>query len=159
MGLRREPLEGLGRAQAIVLTRVPKGAATAGLERAIRRFNKSAPIFRSRMVARAWTPTVRKVGAFCGIGSPGAFWRTLDEMGLEVVLRQAFPDHHRYEVAELETVTRAAQSAGAEVLVTTEKDMMNLPEVLRLPLGIECVRIDVEIENEAELMRLVEGQE
>ena len=35
--------------------------------------------------------------------------------------------------------------------------MMNLPDGLRLPLRIECVRIGVEIENEAELLRLIEG--
>jgi 3-deoxy-D-manno-octulosonic-acid transferase len=157
VGLRREPLEGLGRANVIVLTRVPKGAATTGIEREIRRYNATAPIFRSRMVAENWTSPARKVAAFCGIGSPGAFWRTLTEMGLEVVLRQPFPDHHRYLVSELQTVARAAQSVGAEVLVTTEKDMMNLPEGIRLPLAIEFVRIGVEIENEAELLRLVEG--
>jgi tetraacyldisaccharide 4'-kinase len=157
VGLRREPLEALARAQAIVLTRVPKGAATTGLEKAIRQYNTSAPIFRSRMVPESWASPARKVAAFCGIGSPGAFWRTLEEMGLELVLRQPFRDHHRYEVAELETVARAAQVMGAEVLVTTEKDMMNLPEGLHLPLAIERVRIGVEIENEAELLRMVMG--
>ncbi|MEO5924061.1 MAG: tetraacyldisaccharide 4'-kinase [Bryobacteraceae bacterium] len=159
VGLRREPLEALSRAHAIVLTRVPRGAATTGLEKMIRGYNGTAPIFRSRMVPEPWSSPARKVAAFCGIGSPGAFWRTLEELGLEVDLRDAFPDHHRYQVSELETIARAAQSIGAEALVTTEKDMMNLPEGIRLPLAIECVRIGVEIENEAELLRLVEGRE
>jgi len=157
LGLRREPLEALARATAIILTRVPPGAGTSGIERMIRRYNTTAPLFRSRMVPEPWTSDARKVGAFCGIGSPGAFWRTLDELGLSVVQRAAFRDHHRYQTGELEAFARAAQAAGAEVLVTTEKDMMNLPDGLRLPLRIECVRIGVEIENEAELLRLIEG--
>jgi tetraacyldisaccharide 4'-kinase len=157
LGLRREPLEALARATVIILTRVPLGAGTTGLERTIRRYNSIAPVFRSRMVPEPWNSSTRKVAAFCGIGSPGAFWRTLDELGLEVVQRAAFRDHHRYQVAELEAFASAAQAAGAEVLVTTEKDMMNLREDLRLRLRIECVRIGVEIDNEAELLRLIAG--
>ncbi len=151
VGLRREPLEGLGRAHAVVLTRVPRGAPTVGLEREIRQYTK-APIFRSRMVAEEWTSPARKVAAFCGIGSPGAFWRTLEEMGLEVVERTAFRDHHRYQAFELE-----ALGHGAEVLVTTEKDMMNLPQGFQSRLAIVCVRIGVEIEDEVGLMRIVGG--
>jgi tetraacyldisaccharide-1-P 4'-kinase len=69
-----------------------------------------------------------------------------------VAHRAAFPDHHRYTVAELETLT---QAAGGAFLVTTEKDMMNLPA--GLTMRIECIRITVEIENEPDLIRLIEG--
>jgi len=43
--------------------------------------------------------------------------------------------------------------AGAQALVTTEKDMMNLPAAVAPPLTIHCLRIGMEIENEAELLR------
>lgn len=152
VGLRREPLEGLRRATAILLTRVPKGVSTTGIERVIRQYTQ-CPIFRSRMVPEPWAGESRKVAAFCGIGSPAAFWRTLEEMGLEIVERAAFPDHHRYTVGELEAF---AQKAGGAVLVTTEKDWMNLPQGFGRP--IECVRISVEIEDEGELLRLIEGR-
>lgn len=153
VGFRREPLDALARATAIVLTRVPPGAPTTGIERTIRGYNANVPIFRSRMVPEPWTLPTRKVAAFCGIGSPAAFWRTLEELGLEIVHRAVFRDHHKYSAEELEAFARAS---GAEVLVTTEKDMMNLPPGLALP--IECVCIRVEIENERELLRLIEGQ-
>lgn len=155
LGLRREPLEALERASLILFTRVPRGANMSGLEGEVRRYNATAPIFRSRMVPEPWIGASRKVGAFCGIGSPTAFWRTLEELGLEIVWREAFADHHSYNVADLQRVAREAQAAGGEVLVTTEKDWMNLPEGLKLPLTVECVRIGVEIENEAELLRLL----
>lgn len=151
IGRRREPMAGLRRATAVLLTRVPLGAPTAGIEREIRRYTE-APIFRSRMVPQAWTSPVRRVTAFCGIGSPDAFWGTLEELGLEVTHRAAFADHHRYSQAELEVLWRAG---GELPMVTTEKDMMNLPTGLTFP--IEAVRIEVEIENEAALLRLIEG--
>jgi len=38
--------------------------------------------------------------------------------------------------------------------VTTEKDMMNLPgSNISLPFPLYCLRIGIEIENEAELLR------
>jgi tetraacyldisaccharide 4'-kinase len=154
VGQRREPLSALARATAIVLTRIPKGAATTGIERAIK-VHTSAPIFRTRMVPEPLSCAT--AAAFCGIGSPAAFWGTLAELSVAVVHRRAFPDHHRYRVAELEAFAREALSQGATILLTTEKDLMNLPANLTLPLPIQAVRIHMEIENEAELLRLVRG--
>jgi tetraacyldisaccharide 4'-kinase len=108
------------------------------------------------MVPEPWTSSARKVGAFCGIGSPRAFWHTLEGMGLEIVSREAFRDHHFYSLDDLQRVAREAQAAGAEALVTTEKDMMNLPDRLQLPLPLECVRIGMEIEGEADLLQLIQ---
>jgi tetraacyldisaccharide 4'-kinase len=64
-----------------------------------------------------------------------------------------FPDHHRYSAADLEEIGRQAVAAGAQALVTTEKDMMNLPAGVALPLKLYCLRIGIEIENEMELMQ------
>jgi tetraacyldisaccharide 4'-kinase len=101
----------------------------------------------------------RKVGAFCGIGSPASFWRTLDEMELEVVYREAFRDHHAYSAEEIAGIDRMARAAGAEALVTTEKDLMNVPEGLLVLHDIRCVYIAVEIDNEEALMAIVRGYE
>jgi tetraacyldisaccharide 4'-kinase len=157
LGHRREPLDALARAGVVVLTRVPPKAATTGIKKVLQQHTK-APIFRSRMVPEPWNSSATKVGAFCGIGSPSSFWRTLDDLGLTIVHRRAFRDHHQYSTSELESFAREAAVNGAEVLVATEKDMMNLPPDLRLPLEIRCVRIRVEIENEAGLMNLVLGE-
>jgi tetraacyldisaccharide 4'-kinase len=163
LGRRRSQLKELSRATVIVLTRVARGASsqyatTRGIERVIRRYNAKAPIFQSRMVPEP-IEGVRRVAAFCGIGSPRAFWATLGELGLEVVERTAFRDHHAYALEDLLGLVRRAQAAGAEALVTTEKDMMNLPEGVELPLEVRVVRIAMEIENEAELLRIVRGEE
>ena len=75
--------------------------------------------------------TLGSVAAFCGLGSPRSFWRTLEELGVEVKLRRAFGDHHRYRRAELKRFAEQAAAAGASALVTTEKDAMNLCEDAR----------------------------
>ncbi|MEO8098654.1 MAG: tetraacyldisaccharide 4'-kinase [Acidobacteriota bacterium] len=161
VGRRREPLQALSRATIIVITRVARGSHAAGIEKMIRKYNASAPIFRAHTVPEPVAELRRdsgatKVGAFCGIGSPRGFWGTLEELGLPVVYKRAFPDHHPYTADELRDVAREARAAGAEALLTTEKDMMKLDSLLsELAMPVYSVRIRVEIENEEELLRHV----
>ena len=167
LGRSREPACSLRRATAIVVTRIAPRQHITGIERLLRSYNASAPIFRSSVVPQQWVslesnsverPAFRRVGAFCGLGHPDSFWRTLEALKLEVVFRWAFGDHHSYRPAELERLTWQAAAAGAEALVTTEKDVLNLTEDaprLVAPLKLHWLKIGIEIEKEEELLRLI----
>jgi 3-deoxy-D-manno-octulosonic-acid transferase len=150
LGRLREPFAALARATAIVITRAEN--RHLGVEKLIRRYNSHAPIFRARVVPQGELP-IGPFAAFCGLGQPRTFWRTLESLGIKAAPRLVFPDHHRYTSADLEEISRQAMAAGAQALVTTEKDMMNLPAGAALPLKIYCLRIGIEIENEAELLQ------
>jgi tetraacyldisaccharide 4'-kinase len=159
LGRLREPLTGLARATAIVITRADHDVS--GIEKLIRRYNSSAPIFRSRVVAREWVdiasggvcePRFKKVAAFCGLASPGTFWNTLEDLGLEVVGRKTFADHHRYAPADLRGM------GAADAVVTTEKDAMNLfPGAAEAvaPLRMYYLKIGIEIEDEERLLQRI----
>jgi tetraacyldisaccharide 4'-kinase len=67
----------------------------------------------------------RKVFAFCGIGRPEKFFRTLTEMGARLVGTRTFPDHHRFSDDEICDLKTLADAQGAH-LVTTEKDVVRL---------------------------------
>ena len=152
LGRLREPLTALARATAVVITRA-EGRHT-GIERLIRRYNSRAPIFRARIVACIPEGELAgPVGAFCGLGQPRTFWRTLETLGIKAAPRMVFPDHHRYSAGDLEEIGSQAADAGAEALVTTEKDIMNLPPGIVTPLQIYCLRIGIEIDNEGELLQ------
>ena len=150
LGRLREPFAALARATAIVITRAEN--RHTGIERLIRRYNVRAPIFRARVVPLSELPE-EPVAAFCGLGQPRTFWRTLEILGIRAAPRLVFQDHHRYTPGDLQEIGREAQEAGAQALVTTEKDMMNLPTGAALPLRVYCLRIGIEIENEPELLR------
>ncbi|HEY7333463.1 MAG TPA: tetraacyldisaccharide 4'-kinase [Bryobacteraceae bacterium] len=164
LGRLREPVSSLSRATAVIVTRAEPGQSIAGIERLIRRYNPKAPIFTSRVVVRAILPAPGfppgpiegNAAAFCGLGQPRAFWRTLESLRLEVAFRQAFGDHHRYSAPDLRRLAARASAAGVETLLTTEKDMMNLPrgaaEILK-PHRLMWVQIGVEIDNQGELLR------
>ncbi len=69
--------------------------------------------------------------AFCGIGNPDAFFSDLRRWGLEIAHSVTFRDHHRYSVDDLARLEQEAKRAGASGLITTEKDFINLPRMLR----------------------------
>jgi tetraacyldisaccharide 4'-kinase len=84
----------------------------------------------------------KSVAAFCGIGNPAAFRRTLESLGASVVNFRSFPDHHAYSRSNVDDLTRWAETLPAEALVaTTQKDWVKLrvPELAGRPL--RAVRI------------------
>ena len=64
----------------------------------------------------------KKVFLFSAIGSPRSFRATVDTLGGRVAGHLAFRDHHRFTSSDLEKVSRAAREAGADLVLTTEKD-------------------------------------
>jgi tetraacyldisaccharide 4'-kinase len=96
------------------------------------------------------------VAAFCGLGNPAAFWQTLAALGHRPLLRREFPDHHRYRPAELRKLALQAAQLNCAALLTTEKDLMNLPEGsprLVQPLRLCWLKIGVEIDQGEQLLR------
>jgi len=91
--------------------------------------------------------------AFCGIGNPDAFFSDLQRWGVQLAGRRAFRDHHRYSQTEMVALERAAKSAGAIALVTTEKDAQNLKHAVLSDLSIEVAVASIEIANESEFLR------
>jgi tetraacyldisaccharide 4'-kinase len=93
------------------------------------------------------------VAAFCGLANPASFWESLDQIGCRVVYRREFGDHHRYPPSEIGELERAARKAGADTLVTTEKDLANLAH--RPALGLFWLRIGLEVENAGDLLGML----
>ncbi|MGH9433624.1 MAG: tetraacyldisaccharide 4'-kinase, partial [Terriglobia bacterium] len=146
-GRLREPLSGLGRAHLVVLTRVD-GEDTRDIETRLRGVNPGLQVFQSRTALQGWLDAAsgaalaaeaghgRQAYAFCGIGNPQAFIKDLSRWGLNVIATQKFPDHHVYSDRELTKLSRVARQSGAGALVTTEKDLMNLPRGWRLDIPV-----------------------
>jgi tetraacyldisaccharide 4'-kinase len=171
LGRLREPLDGLKRASAFVITRSLQAPSIRGIESALRRYNPEAPIYKARTRPERWadiegnsydlthfaaTPAV----AFCGLGNPESFWRSLDSIGIKPIDRHHYGDHHRYPPAEVRRLARHAIQVGADVLLTTAKDSVNLPlgfEALISPLKLYWLEIRVEIEQGEDLFRRMEA--
>ena len=139
LGRLREPFSALRRADLIVITRARRGRKCPSLAAEIRRYNPEAPIAFARMRVRLPELPPGRVGAFCGLGQPEAFRVSLMEARAPLAFFEAFPDHHRYTPGEIR-----ALAARADLLLTTEKDLLNLPET---PARILAVPLELELEG------------
>jgi tetraacyldisaccharide 4'-kinase len=157
-GRLREGCRALTRAQVIVLTRVELADADQ-LERAVRQINSSAQVFRSRLCLTSVFNIASKervvaesfhgkpVLAFCGIGNAKAFFCYLERWGFCLASRQAFPDHHVYSFADMAFLVREARQSQACALITTQKDLMNVPPGWVPDLDTYTCTIEIGIED------------
>lgn len=167
-GRLREPPSGLARAGCVVITRAELATDLKGLRAEVVRASEGrAEVFMSRVRTVGLTPlsgevgagaevnleSVR-VGAFCAVGNPGAFFEHLRRDGLEVCYERAFRDHHAYTRADAEAVSREASARGARVLLTTAKDAVKL-RGLEFALPCYVVEAGLEFDDEARLLALL----
>jgi tetraacyldisaccharide 4'-kinase len=93
--------------------------------------------------------------AFCGIGNPDAFFADLSHWHVPIVGTRAFPDHHKYSEKQIRRLDREAEISRAKGLITTEKDLHNLPKMTsRLPIWVAI--IDFVFSAESELVAAIE---
>lgn len=143
-GRLREPLSALARADIIILTRAYDWTPVKELERQVRSHNDRALLTKATTEVLGVPGAIGPVFAFAGIGNPKAFFDDLGRSGVEVAGTLAFSDHHRYTVRDLERIAAKAGRAGAQTLVTTEKDAINLPGPTRLPLAVAGLKLLLE---------------
>jgi tetraacyldisaccharide 4'-kinase len=138
-GTLREPVGGLRRAGAMVLTRCDQVPATElnALHRWLEGWAPGKPIAATEhrpldLIGGSAPEPVgslrdRTVAAFCGIGNPAAFRRTLEGLGARVVDFRAFGDHHAYSRTDVDDLACWAGRLPADALVvTTQKDWVKL---------------------------------
>ncbi|MCZ6489143.1 MAG: tetraacyldisaccharide 4'-kinase [Acidobacteria bacterium] len=171
--LLREGASALGRADGILLTRCELAASGAdnsadleNLKATVRRLNPRAQCFTLRTKLLHFTDArnadrvpladffPRRPMAFCGIGNPRSFFLMLEMAGIETVGSKTFPDHHRYNDADLELLRKLLEANRADCLLTTEKDIVNLPEMVsRIPLY--WAAIEPVVDEEARLVNWI----
>jgi tetraacyldisaccharide 4'-kinase len=159
-GLLREPLSGLRRAGVVILTRCDQVSVEEQqrLRGWLARYTHGEPVLTSSHrpaalldVAGTEEPLAglagRPVLAFCGLGNPEGFRRTLLDLGADLRDFLAFPDHHPYTRADVDDLARRAASLPPEtLLLTTQKDLVKLrvPTLGERPLRALRIRLHLE---------------
>ena len=98
------------------------------------------------VAVQAATDTAREIGgpayAFAGIAHPKRFFHDLDGAGVRLTGSRGFADHHAYGKSDIVELAAAARRSGAQVLITTEKDAVQLPDELPdLPVLVWSYRL------------------
>ena len=152
--------EGRGAARRASAIAIP--ADEADFEAELRAWGQACgwtgPIWRIRR--RMEIPRIDgPVTAFCGIARPEQFFAGL-RAAMKVARQQAFGDHHRYSMREIEALVAEARSSGSVALVTTGKDAVRLGDLLsalRPDLPVRTVGLSVEIEDEQAVLDWIEA--
>jgi len=163
-GWLREPIDGLERATAVLLTRTTRVGSEVldALKREVGAFVPRERIFSGDLAVDGWSrlnsdpgyptsaaepPGLPSRGfCFSAIARPAAFFDTLEALGYEVVGKRKFRDHHVLTMAEVRALDHEAVHSGADWISCTEKDLFNLPPTWQpqLPLYVPTVRLSVE---------------
>jgi tetraacyldisaccharide 4'-kinase len=139
-GLLREPRSGLRRAQLALLTRCDQAPpeTVADLQADVQRLAPGIPVVQSRHAPDRLVNAGQQqasfdilagkpVAAFCGIGNPAAFQKTLEELHCNIAAFEIFPDHHRYTREDVDRLREwARQLPENGLVVTTQKDLVKI---------------------------------
>jgi tetraacyldisaccharide 4'-kinase len=166
-GLLREPIGSLRRAGVVVISRADlvdeptRAAIRARAERAAGPLRwalaRHAPLDLFDSEGRSiplQEAQGRKIGAFCGIGNPEGFRRTLEGLKLEVAGFRAFPDHHAYGASDVADLGNWLRGLGAELALTTQKDLVKLRALKLGAVPLLGLRIGLEFLDGSEPLDL-----
>ena len=153
-GLLREPVGSLRRAGVVVLSR--SDLVDEATRRAIRaRAEQAAGPLRWAEARHAPLDLIDargavhplaelhgcKVAAFCGIGNPEGFRRTLAGLAVDLVGFHPFPDHHAYTGADIAALADRVRASGADLVLTTQKDLVKVRAALLGSAPLRALRI------------------
>ena len=165
LGRLREPPQALSRAHIVLITRTNFADTALSIERRIRQWNPHAPVFHARVEPMAWidesngarldpeTTHFENAAAFCGLGNPLSFRRSLMWLGIDPIEWIEFDDHHRYRPFELKRMAYQFAQRGVQAVVTTEKDAVNLCDsaaALFHPLPVYYLKVKLVIDRETD---------
>ncbi|OPL16956.1 MAG: hypothetical protein AVO38_06555 [delta proteobacterium ML8_D] len=140
----REPVSGLSRATAILLTKA-NALSLADQEsgrRELQAMIPGRPVFLSEMRALRFISMEAEVAspdvlqgkplfAFCALADPESFFTTLENLKVDVKGKVAFPDHYSYKGKDLIKLMTQCRRQGIKALVTTNKDRVKIEPVWR----------------------------
>jgi tetraacyldisaccharide 4'-kinase len=155
-GILREPVENLRRASYVFLTK-SDGVPDKELEARIAAIRPGmeliecthAPRYLQDVFGQERLPLAylrgRRVACLSAIAVPDSFEGFVRGNDAMIVSRARFLDHHRFDQEELDEVFDDALAAGAQMLITTEKDAVRIEPGVKAPIPMYYLRVEIEI--------------
>ena len=169
-GRLREPLTGLNRASAIIITRAEVRQEVDAIRNRLRDAGPSplptievvfkpvlfVSIIGGEQESVGWG-LKRKAWLVSGVGNSPSFRRSAESIGVEIVGESAFEDHHHYTPCEIEHIRQAMQGTGSEIVLTTEKDGGKLGLLLTSSDPWWMLQVGAEVVHGEEQLRALLG--
>jgi tetraacyldisaccharide 4'-kinase len=167
-GRLREPIDAITDADAVVMTRSERGNKIEDIKRHINR-REPVQVFcsRHRSVLRGKAPANRplpsigelyplerdlsgmRLFAYAGLADNQSFFEMVEMAGGRLMGRLSFEDHFRYGDAQIERLDASAAAAGADVLITTDKDYVRLSGKARFSRDVIVMGVELDFMEDA----------
>jgi tetraacyldisaccharide 4'-kinase len=167
-GRLREPLYGLKRADAVIVTRAHRPFDQGQVLTVLELFcGEKVPVMyfhstlvRLRHLATGEIYDAREFAGWnaalmCGIGNPQAFADDVLQIGVNIVSESFFADHHHFTQEELDRVNRAAGEAQAHAILVTEKDAVRLEGLRFGDIPVYAAQLEIQGDDEVRLKSLL----
>lgn len=153
MGLGRETIKSLYSASMIVLTKTNQQADPKWMGK-IPPINYYTAVFKptiwefSKSEYRQIKKITQDVFAFCGIGDPDSFKNNLKKMHIPVKKFHIFNDHEKYRLHTIKALEDKITNSTCKAVITTEKDLVKLPDSFLEKFHIFALRVNHVLNNE-----------
>lgn len=163
----REPRAAIQRADTLVLVE-SFGAANRSIDFPASDIIGGKPVLRARVQPSSLTysdkgiwreaPLIldgRQVVAVSGIANSAGFHAMISALGANPIRTLDYPDHYDYRPGDWKNILAAAREA--EMVITTEKDLVKLERFATAEVPLYALRLNVtmEAQDESRLLRLV----
>jgi tetraacyldisaccharide 4'-kinase len=157
-GILREPVRNIRRARFLCLTKA-NGRDTTALRERLQALNPAAGLMECDhvpcLLRNAFTREEKplellrglRVMALSGIASPQSFEGALEKLGVDLLDRKRYADHHRFTQQEVIDLVNEAVELGADAILTTEKDAVRMPRIERCAVPVYYLRIEVRFKS------------
>ncbi|MCX7661503.1 MAG: tetraacyldisaccharide 4'-kinase [Candidatus Omnitrophica bacterium] len=166
-GILREPLDGLSRADVIVLTKTNLNPDILDLKVFLKEINPKVHIFEAEYVPLGFYKigrkelldtsflVHRKVILFSGIAEPDSFKDMILNLKIHIEEELRFPDHYCYSTKDIERLKSISKIKGINLFITTEKDVTKLIRFDLSDIEIFVLSICLKIKDEAIFLKRV----
>lgn len=164
-GKLREPLQNIKRANAIITTKTnnftPPNFHTEiqSIYKGSLYFSTIVPIlmkYDSTGYHKSLPPSEPLFG-FCGIGEPDSFIDSIGKLELKLSGKRIFRDHQEYTHTVITELSVQIKSSNCKAVITTEKDLVKLPDNFLTEFDIYVIKIEMKFEDEGAVLDLIQS--
>ena len=139
LGSLRERMGGLKRAHMIIYTKTNVHNNLGYLSRSLKNIDiekinsiletKSMLIGRDKQKIEQADLKSKNIYLLSAIGDNSGFKKTVEKIGANIVGHSKFLDHYKFKTSDLQKVQNDAKKFSANYIITTEKDLVKIPDI------------------------------
>ncbi len=163
-GKLREPIKNINRSNALVVTKTDNFTPPNMLA-------EFQSVFKGNSIVSSIIPVLMRYDssgyhkslpssevffAFCGIGEPDLFFKSIKQLDIKSGGKRIFPDHQEYTKSVITELSAQIKSSNCTAIIITEKDLVKLPDSFLDEFDTFVIKIEMEFEIEGAVLDMIQ---